>query len=563
MKAKRTKKSDPAHAVEEQLKRYRSMRDFDVTREPRGKSASKSAAATLPFVVQKHAASHLHYDFRLGWNGVLKSWAIAKGPSMNPADKRLAIQVEDHPIEYGGFEGIIPQGQYGGGTVMVWDYGTWEPQADHPDVDAGLESGSLKFTLHGTKLKGNWAMVRMKNKSGSDAKPAWLLIKEHDRYERGEEDEAIVDEKPRSALTRRDLDAISKSEDHVWNSGAKAQTSTRRQTSSRAGTSSMKSAKAQVAHSSNHGRSLKVNRLAKSASSESLPASIRLTHPDKVLDNESGLTKRQLADYYLLVADRMLPHIANRPLSIVRCPQGSSKPCFFQKHSTETLPSTIESVLIKDKKNGKAEPYITLSRREALAELAQLGVLEIHPWGAKNDDLEHPDRIVIDLDPDPSISWSTLAVSAGAVRKLFKKLSLDSFLKSTGGKGLHVVVPIAPEKDWPAIKGFAHAFALELERQDPQLYITRMSKAERAGRIFIDYLRNERGATAIAPYSPRARAGAPVAIPLPWSALNSSERPHASIANAEGWIAGRDPWAKIAALKQHVDLEECMKLLQG
>lgn len=551
MGARKITKPKSSEEVEAQLQRYRAMRDFGVTREPRGKRGSSSFAAGLPFVVQKHAASHLHYDFRLGWNGVLKSWAVAKGPSTNPADKRLAIQVEDHPIEYGGFEGIIPSGQYGGGTVMVWDYGTWEPQADHADVDAGLNNGSLKFTLHGTKLKGNWALIRMKSKSASDTKPAWLLIKEHDRYEQGEEGTPITDEKSKSALTGRSMDAITKSEDHIWDSRSRASASTRTHPAKRA------------SHSTSHPQASKTSRPAKRASSaEARPTHIKLTHPDKILDDESSLTKQQLADYYWLIADKILPHIANRPLSIVRCPQGSSKPCFFQKHWTDTLRSAIESVLIKDKKSSKAEPYITLSTREALVELAQLGVLEIHPWGAKNDDLEHPDRIIIDLDPDTSIPWPTLASSADTVRKLFLKLGLDSFLKSTGGKGLHIVVPITPEHEWPAIKQLAHAVALSLERQDPQLYITRMSKAERTGRIFIDYLRNERGATAIAPYSPRSRAGAPTAIPLQWSALTSPERPHASVSNAADWNTDRDPWKKMAKLKQKIELEEKLDFLK-
>src|SRR5271170_4897664 len=186
-KQRKSATKSPADAIDQQLERYRSMRDFSITAEPSGdlhasdkKSPKKpSTPQGLPFVIQKHAATNLHYDFRLGWNGVLKSWACAKGPSYVTADKRLAVQVEDHPMEYGGFEGIIPKGQYGGGTVMLWDEGTWEPQAAYPDVDAGLRSGSLKFILHGTKLKGKWALIRMGGKSaGSDnkpgAKPNWL-----------------------------------------------------------------------------------------------------------------------------------------------------------------------------------------------------------------------------------------------------------------------------------------------------------------------------------------------------------------------------------------------------
>ena len=184
------KTAHAADQIDEQLARYQSMRDFNVTAEPSGKERSSWKKEGLPFVIQKHAATHLHYDFRLGWNGVLKSWACAKGPSYNPRDRRLAVQVEDHPMEYGGFEGIIPKGQYGGGTVMLWDQGTWEPQAAHPDVDAGLRDGSLKFTMHGTKMKGNWTLVRMNPKPGSrwgnSSKPNWLLIKEHDSFERAE-----------------------------------------------------------------------------------------------------------------------------------------------------------------------------------------------------------------------------------------------------------------------------------------------------------------------------------------------------------------------------------------
>src|SRR5437899_758613 len=211
--------SNAADAVDEQLERYRSMRDFKVTSEPSGGGKAKSLdKQQLPFVIQKHAASHLHYDFRLGWNGVLKSWAIAKGPSYFTGDKRLAVQVEDHPIDYGGFEGIIPKGQYGGGTVMVWDQGTWEPQPGHTDVDGGVRAGSLKFILHGKKLKGKWALIRMGGKAANERKPNWLLMKEHDEFERGENDPRVTEAEPNSAVTGRTIEEIAKSEDHVWNS---------------------------------------------------------------------------------------------------------------------------------------------------------------------------------------------------------------------------------------------------------------------------------------------------------------------------------------------------------
>src|SRR6201997_322237 len=209
MPARTKRAKSPADAVDAQLARYREMRDFSTTAEPKGAAKDTRAPADgLPFVIQKHAATRLHYDFRLGWNGVLKSWAVAKGPSYVVADKRLAVQVEDHPMEYGGFEGIIPKGQYGGGTVMVWDQGTWEPQAISSDVDEALRSGSLKFILRGEKLKGKWALIRMGGKAANEKKPNWLLIKEHDEFERMAEEPSITEAEPDSVVTGRDIEQI-------------------------------------------------------------------------------------------------------------------------------------------------------------------------------------------------------------------------------------------------------------------------------------------------------------------------------------------------------------------
>ncbi len=898
-----------SNAIDEQLARYRSMRDFGITAEPAGGKQSKQAA--LPFCIQKHAASHLHYDFRLGWNGVLKSWACAKGPSYVVADKRLAVQVEDHPMEYGGFEGIIPAGQYGGGTVMLWDQGTWEPQEGHTDVDAGLRDGNLKFILHGEKMHGKWALIRMGGKAATERKPNWLLIKEHDDFERSPSDPAITDSEPNSVVTKRSLEQIAGSEDHVWNSKETAGKGKAwyRQPSKQEGKQAKKAAadpppaqktstdaptrrlnfepitrhltaepqptfiKPQLAleaetapegtgwlhelkldgyriqarkdgdkvqmltrsgldwtnripsvadavrtlpvekatldgevvvvsdngttnfadlqaafqdgakhpltyfcfdllHLEGHstrdrmlvdrkalladlldgsdanlirisehietsgqkmfqnacelhaegiiskrtqstyvsGRSgdwlklkclheqefviggltlpsngthgvgalllgyyldgkliyagragtgfnqkthksvrdqldiltanaspfadvptaarkgahwlkpslvaqvrfatwtadnqlrqaaflgLREDKPAKEVVREeaaptpkrsrtepvtpaptatpkrtsakvSEPAAavkpdIRLTHPDKILDTDSGLTKQMLADYYWTIAEHMLPHIADRPLSLVRCPEGSTSPCFYQKHVTPMLPKGIGTVMVTDKKSGKPEPYITLDSREALAGLAQMGVLEIHPWGSRNEDLEHPDRITIDLDPDESLAWSTVTEAAADVRARLKKLGLESFLKTTGGKGLHIVVPISPEHDWNIIKSFAHNFVLGMEKSLPSLYLSKMTKAARTGKIYLDYLRNERGATAVAPYSPRARSGATVSMPLAWSELKSSVRPAFHVAAQAEWLPRlkKDPWKLILQSRQRLTPEAIRSL---
>ncbi len=887
-KAKTNVQITPADAVDTQLARYRSMRDFTVTAEPSG-GGKTEAKQGQPFVIQKHAATRLHYDFRLGWNGVLKSWAVAKGPSYVVKDKRLAVEVEDHPMEYGGFEGIIPKGQYGGGTVLVWDQGTWEPQEGHTDVDAGLREGSLKIVMRGTKMHGKWALIRMGGKAAHEGKPNWLLIKEHDEFERTAAVPCITDEAPDSAVTGRTLEEIARSEDHVWNSRETAGTGQawyrkeeqeRKKTQVRpnsdrthipgrrhdatealpefvapqlatqaveapagAGwlhelkldgyrvqarkegrdvrlltrtgldwTHRMKAVAAAVskltddtllldgevvvlredgttsfadlqaafqdgAHKpltyfvfdllhrngsnmrdlpllerkgmlaealagtaetvqiSEHldtgggamfrkacelhaegiiskragakytsGRTsdwLKLkcvreqefviggftlpeksrkgtqaigalllgyyqgkrlvyagrtgtgftarthramrekldalraqacpfdrppaearrgavwvtpdlvaqvnfatwtaDNLVRQASFKGLredkaagdvrkeeavstpdviqnvaaeaerrtasegtsrgstsdggrleQAPVRLTHPDKVVDTVSGLTKRGLADYYWAVAERMLPHVAGRPLSLVRCPEGSEKPCFFQKHTNVMLSAGIASVNVPDKKTGKMEPFITLSTAEALAGLAQMGVLEVHPWGSRNEDLEHPDRLTIDLDPDEAIAWEVLAESADEVRGRLKKLGLKSFLKTTGGKGLHVVVPILPGYDWATIKRFAHGLVLDLEKRHPSRYLTKMSKAARKGRIYLDYLRNERGATAVAAYSPRARAGMAISLPLEWNELRTAERPVFRVAEFSAWRErlGRNPWRGIARVDQ-------------
>jgi len=904
--AKAKRSSRASDAVDEQLERYRSMRDFQVTAEPSGGNGkSKSKPQQLPFCIQKHAASHLHYDFRLGWNGVLKSWAVAKGPSYFTGDKRLAVQVEDHPMEYGGFEGIIPAGQYGGGTVMLWDQGTWEPQAGHEDVDKGLRDGSLKFVMHGKKIKGKWALIRMGGKAANERKPNWLLIKEHDDFERGEDDSCVTVDEPDSVVTGRTMDQIAHNEDHVWNSkdtakgkawyrqagkteesddtieksafekkrsmsvsafekslsklpkelqpgfvtpqlalqaisppagegwlhelkldgyrmqarkdGSGVQMLTRKgldwtdrvrsvanevaklavdkvtldgevvvlaengttnfadlQASLQDGAKNLLtyfcfdvlhvdgrnmrelplrqrkkmlsdvldgvnvdhlrmsehletngaelfrkacelhaegivSKKATGQYSSGRsgdwlkmkclheqefvvggftlpsngiqgvgalllgyyrdgkliyagrtgtGFTQKTHKLIrkkldelietvtpfeklpgdarrgakwvrpemvvqvrfatwtadnlvrqaaflgvredksasevvreeatvaprpKSSGKKTLAtkspaktnathgvkgrvaakhsmamehAPVRLTHPEKVLDEESGLTKQMLADYYWAVAEEMLPHIADRPLSLVRCPEGSGKPCFFQKHVNAMLPPGIGSVDIADKK-GKVEPYITLSTAEALAGLAQMGVLEVHPWSSRNEDLEHPDRLIFDLDPDETLPWNVLTGAAAEVRKRLQAIDLESFLKTTGGKGLHVVVPIAPKLEWPAAKEFAHEFVNAMEKANPSLYLTKMTKAARKGKIYLDYLRNERGATSVAPFSPRARTGGPVSLPLQWTDLKLAERPVFRVAEFEEW-KGRlkaDPWKLMAGMKQRITAE--------
>lgn len=250
----------------------------------------------------------------------------------------------------------------------------------------------------------------------------------------------------------------------------------------------------------------------------------RLTHPDRVLFPEHGLTKADLARYYTDVADRMLPHVANRPLMLVRCPEGEGHDCFHQKHPTRGISGDVQRVPLMENSGATAE-HMMVSDVQGLVALVQIGALEIHTWGSHADQLDYPDQLTFDLDPDAGLPWPRVIEAAHAVRKQLEALGLTTFLKTTGGKGLHIVTPIEPSTPWDDAKLYCRAVAELLVQAEPDKYVTNIAKAKRRGKVLIDYLRNGRGATAIAPYSTRALAGAPVATPLRWDELSETLRP--------------------------------------
>jgi bifunctional non-homologous end joining protein LigD len=280
-----------------------------------------------------------------------------------------------------------------------------------------------------------------------------------------------------------------------------------------------------------------------SAEAETEIAGIKLTHPEKILYPEQNITKRDLALYYEAVADWMLPHLIGRPLTLVRCPEGRKKQCFYQRHVTESLRDPIRSIVVQE---GRAKvSYVSVDSTAGLIALVQIGVLEIHTWGSRQDRLEQPDRMIFDLDPDPALPWKQVKEAAQALRGLLRDLGLVPFVKTTGGKGLHVVVPIIAKRDWNYVKAFAKRVAEHLVAQAPERYIATMSKAKRAGKIFIDYLRNARTATAVCAYSTRARAGAPVSVPLRWDELAADVRgEYFTIRNVPQRLRRlrKDPW---------------------
>jgi bifunctional non-homologous end joining protein LigD len=523
------------------LREYRAKRSFDRTPEPsgeapraRGKGANAKAAGALGYVIQKHAASHLHYDFRLELDGVLLSWSVPKGPTLDPGTRRLAMRTEDHPLDYADFEGIIPAGQYGGGTVIVWDRGTWTPESD---AAAALKKGRLTFDLHGEKLRGRWHLVRTRPQG---TREAWLLFK-------GNDDEAsttrdIVAERPESAITGRTLDDVKAAPTRVWQSNRADH-----------GDKKAPTLKERVAGKA-------AARAGKKAGKEpgeleslvaSLPVGFPLTNLDKVLYPETGTTKAAYIAYLAVMAEVMLPQLANRPLTLVRCPDGRGK-CFFQKHIKDGTPPPVKPVPIAED-DGTVSQYMQIDDLAGLVALAQMGALEIHTWGAHTDKVERPDLLVFDLDPDEGLAWSAVVDGAVALRARLAELGLDSWVKTTGGKGLHVVAPVERRIGWDDFKAFAKGLVEGMEAATPKLYTTNMAKARRKGKIFLDYLRNGRGATFIAPYSPRNREGAPVATPITWQELEAGVDPRSfTIATVPRRVAAlrKEPWADLPAAKQ-------------
>ncbi len=816
----------PASGAEARLARYRQKRDFTLTAEPSG--------ATLPtggngFVVQKHAATRLHYDFRLELDGTLKSWAVTRGPSLNPDDERLAVRTEDHPLDYARFEGTIPKGQYGGGTVMLWDNGTWEPVPGKEPAKT-LEEGHLHFFLHGRRMKGEWLMIRLKPR-GKERGENWLLRKIDDEHAGGSDDlvsthltgiesgltmeEIAAGVKPKvAAKTGRGTVAMTSAGGRPAGKAAKPPASTKGKVGTSAealspppfqpvqlatlvdtvpagdrwlhemkydgyrtliaigggegraytrsgldwsdrfagliaeaaaldcrsalidgeavvvdeqGKSSFQALQAalkgdpsaviyyafdllsldgedltglplttrkakleallgtaaqgdqtRIRYSdhivgqgekllgsfceaglegviskrvdakyagSRSGTWLKtkcirrqefvivgwtpsdkqrgfrslllgVNRdghltyagkvgtgftadeierlmavmapLEQKAPTVAAPrAAVRgahwvaprlvceiayieftdegvLRHPsylglredkkpeavvveteapvnsaiaapgtsvdvaisnrERVIFPESKITKGALADYYATVAGIMLPWVGSRPVSLVRCPQGRAKKCFFQKHDAGTFGEHIRHVGIREK-DGHEEPYLFVDDAEGLLTCVQMGTIEFHGWGARIEDVEKADRLVFDLDPDEGLDFEAVRIAAFEFRELLAEIGLETFPMLTGGKGVHVVAPLTPQAEWPAVKDFVHRFAQAVAQAHPERFTAALAKAQRKGRIFVDYLRNQRGATAVMPYAVRAREKAPVAVPISWKELETIDGP--------------------------------------
>ena len=785
------------------IETYNKKRDFKKTAEPKGK---KGRAKGDSFVVQKHDASRLHWDFRLEMDGVLKSWAVPKGPSIDPGQNRLAMRTEDHPLDYAEFEGTIPKGEYGGGTVMLWDRGRWIPEPGK-DPRKTIEEGHLHFTLEGERMKGEWVMFRMKGRPGEKGE-AWMLKKVTDEFADAETGDALVEQCVTSVTTDRTMAEIAAGED-VWQSnrggkkggrakktptapppafrapqlatlvdavpsgpdwifeykydgyrlllataGGAATAWTRNgndwsdkfralvkaasalpagclidgeavalgengkpdfgllQSTLKGGDADLafyafdlivdrgedisglpnierkerlaallkavpapiiygdhviakgealfnaickeggegiiaKKAKApyrgerakawlkvkciqrqefvivgwQASDKRRGFRSLhlgvrdgskltyagKVGTGFNAAMIESMSetmaplkvdkppldvpraalrgshwiapklvgevafteftsdgvlrhpsfialredktasqvvrevpeklakaqkkgdrvtaASIgaRISNPDRIIFPGDELTKLDLADYYAAVSTPLLAAMADRPMTLIRCPQGRAKHCFFQKHDTGSMGDAVHHVPVTES-DGEVADYLYVSDATGILQCVQMGAIEFHGWGSRIDPLEAPDRLVFDLDPDVGLDFAKVKEAAVRLRDLLSDLGLVTFPLLSGGKGIHVVAPLDQTAEWPAVKSFAERFSRAIAEAEPELFTANIRKNKRTGRIFLDWLRNQRGATAVMPYSARAREGAPVSAPIAWEELDGLDK---------------------------------------
>ena len=788
------------------IETYNRKRDFEKTKEPRGRKLKGKGDS---FVVQKHDASRLHWDFRLELDGVLKSWAVPKGPSLDPDDKRLAMRTEDHPLDYGGFEGTIPKGEYGGGTVMLWDRGRWIPEPGK-DPSKTIEEGHLHFALEGERMKGEWVMFRLKPKPGEKAEP-WMLKKVTDDFADPSDGEALVDNCVTSVTTGRTMAEIAAGEDE-WRSNRGGQKGGRgkrkagkappafedpqlatlvdevptgngwiheykydgyrlllavgdgvatawtrngkdwsdkfkalvkaaatlpagclidgeavalddkgkpsfqllqatlkeRQGANlvfyafdllidrgedirklpqlerkerlasllegvsppmlygdhvigrgealfnevcKQGGEGIVSKKADAPYRGTRTRCwLKVkciqrqefvivgwsesdkrlgfrslllgarekgkltyvgkvgtgfsgklieelmgrmkpletdkapvevpradrkgahfiapelvaeiafteftedgilrhpsfvglredkpasqvmvetpSHLSKSETKAERPTAesfgIKISNPDRVIYPEDGLTKLDLADYYAAIEPLIMIDAANRPMTLIRCPQGRGKKCFFQKHDSGTMGEHVKHIPIKEK-DGSLQDYLYFDDIRGLLACVQMGTVEFHGWGSKVEKVEYPDRLVFDLDPDVGLDFAKVKDAALRLRALLQDLGLKTFPLLSGGKGIHVVAPLDASKDWPTVKSFAERFSRAIAEAEPEMFTANIRKVQRQGRIFLDWLRNQRGATAVMPYSARAREGAPVSAPIAWEELDRYDSGH-------------------------------------
>lgn len=484
------------------LAKYREMRDFSRTAEPSGNAAGKAGKR---FVVQRHRARRRHYDVRLELDGVLVSWAVPKGPTLDPDVRRMAVHVEDHPVEYADFEGVIPAGEYGGGDVIVWDRGTWEP-VDTDDPLEAIEAGNLHFDLFGEKLAGRFVLVRPRRTDAD--KDQWLLLHKHDDHaEKGWD----AEDHPRSVKSGRTNDEVAADPDALWRGDLPA-------------------AEAEIPMARQHWTGPTKEELKELASLGEKGTwhvdgrKVALTNLDKVLfpprGKEKPVTKRNLIRYYAEIAPVMLPYLAARPLNTHRFPAGVDQPGFWQKAVPSHAPDWLKQWHYAQAGPGDSQYYLVPDSVAALAWLANYGALELHAWTSQVTDVERPTWALFDIDPGEETSFEDVVVLARLHRTALAHLGVEGRPKVTGQRGIQVWVPVEPCYTFAETRAWVEMVSKAIGRTLPELVSWAWTRDKRHGLARLDYTQNVRNKTLVAPYSVRPRPGAPVSVPIEWDELD-------------------------------------------
>jgi bifunctional non-homologous end joining protein LigD len=492
----------------EKLREYRAKRDFAVTSEPEG-SVDVTTHPGGRFVVQRHRARRLHYDLRLEIDGVLVSWAVPRGPSLDPAARQLAVHVEDHPLEYIDFEGVIPRGEYGGGDVIVWDRGTWTPVYTD-DPTAAIAAGDLHFDLEGEKLRGRFVLVRPKRQDSG--KEQWLLLHKNDEYARHG---WTADDHPRSVLSGRTNDEVAAAPDALWQSkvpAAEAALPLRHETDWLPATDDELAA---------------LDALGKGGRWTVAGQDLKLTNLDKVLfpgrAGGSPVTKRELVRHYVTIAPTMLPYLAGRPVNMHRYPDGADRPGFWQQELPAGTPSWVSRWHDPEAGPDDAECRVIADSVPTLAWLANLGALELHAWTGRLPEARRPTWALIDIDPGTRTAWADVLVLARLFRAALEHLEVAGMPKVTGQRGIQIWIPIAPGYTFADTRTWVEQVSRAVGATVPELVSWEWHKDRRRGRARLDYTQNIGNKTLVAPWSVRPRPGAPVSVPIRWEELDDPD----------------------------------------
>jgi bifunctional non-homologous end joining protein LigD len=502
----------PATDAEARLGTYRAKRDFAVTAEPAGAAGPAPAATGSRFVVQRHRARRLHYDLRLEVDGVLASWAVPKGPSLDPAAKQLAVHVEDHPVEYFDFEGVIPKGQYGGGDVIVWDWGTWRPhRADDPAK--AIEEGELHFDLEGEKLAGRFVMIRRDQGGDRSGKEQWLLFHKNDEHAvPGWDPEAH----PRSVKTGRTNDEVAAAPDALWRSDLPAAEANVRLAPPE-----------RTWEPPTDDELAALEAVAKAGTWTVQGRALKLTNLDKVLfpgrDGGAPVTKRDLVRHHAVIAPLMLPYLADRPVNLHRYPDGVDRPGFWHKEVPSHAPEWLRRWHNPEADPGETECYAVVDSVPALVWMANFGAVELHAWTSRIPEVHRPTWALIDIDPGPRSTFDDVLVLARLYRAALDHLGVSGMPKVTGQRGIQIWVPVATGYTFDDTRAWVEKVSRAVGGTVPELVSWEWHKDRREGLARLDYTQNAINKTLVAPFSARPAPGAPVSVPIRWDELDDAD----------------------------------------